>query len=206
MAYAITKTINDKSNARRSMRNLIAKGHIIARTEHDPALVRNDSGWVVLADINREVDTFSGKALAYAEKERLESITGAEIGVAETIEGLWIVFHHAKPEAGHVQSEAPTPEAAEPEAPTPEAKPQATRKRAAKQVLGEAPIEPDFSADTHKAYRKKLAALVAMHADGNIDGLRAMEINPTSTSPKALIRYRDAAIAHLEATRTREAA
>jgi hypothetical protein len=56
---------------------------------------------------------------------------------------------------------------------------------------GKLPKAPDFSADTHKPYRAKLAALVELAKAGDIAGLEAVAINPTSSSPKALARYRD---------------
>ena len=64
-------------------------------------------------------------------------------------------------------------------------------------MLGVMPDEPDFSAATHKSYRPKLAKLVALAAAGDIAGLLAVEINPCSTSPKAMDRYRNAAVAAL---------
>ncbi len=68
---------------------------------------------------------------------------------------------------------------------------------AAKQ--GVMPTPPDFSAATHKGWLKKHAELVALANDRNVDGLRAFKINPISTSPRALDRYRNAAIAAIEA-------
>jgi hypothetical protein len=75
------------------------------------------------------------------------------------------------------------------------------RRKAAEEAAarGELPAPPDFSADTHKPYRAKLAKAVAMAEAGDVAGLRAMVINPTSTSPKALARYRDLAVIALEA-------
>ncbi len=61
------------------------------------------------------------------------------------------------------------------------------------------PTPPDFSAETHKRFRGKLAKLIAMAEAGDIAGLKAMEINPVSTSPKAMARYRDLAVLALEA-------
>lgn len=52
------------------------------------------------------------------------------------------------------------------------------------------PEPPDFSAATHKPYRKKLADLVALVEARDAAGLRAYPINPYSSSPKALDRYR----------------
>lgn len=59
------------------------------------------------------------------------------------------------------------------------------------------PTPPDFSANTHKAWRKRHAALVALAESGDIDGLRAFHLPDYSSSPKALNRYRNAAIAAL---------
>jgi hypothetical protein len=68
---------------------------------------------------------------------------------------------------------------------------------AAATTLGVMPDAPDFSAATHKSYRPKLAKLVELAAKGDIAGLLAVEINPCSTSPKAMDRYRNAAVAAL---------
>jgi hypothetical protein len=72
----------------------------------------------------------------------------------------------------------------------------ATSKRAvalAAAASGVLPPAPDFTAATHAPYRKKLAALIALAEAGDAAGLEAVVINPSSTSPKALIRYRDRA-------------
>lgn len=88
----------------------------------------------------------------------------------------------------------PAPSKAEPEAPK-----LARRRRPLAAKPGEMPTPPDFTANTHKPYRKKLEALIALAAAGDAEGLAAVAINPTSTSPKALIRYRDAAVAAIRA-------
>jgi hypothetical protein len=67
---------------------------------------------------------------------------------------------------------------------------------------GTIPIAPDFSAPTHARFRKKLAEVVAMVEAGNIEGLKAFTINPVSSSPKAIARYRDLAVIALEAKPT----
>lgn len=64
---------------------------------------------------------------------------------------------------------------------------------------GEVPPAPDFSAPTHAPYRKKLEKLLALAQAGDAAGLRAMQINPTSTTPKALARWRDLAVRAIEA-------
>jgi hypothetical protein len=63
---------------------------------------------------------------------------------------------------------------------------------------GELPPAPDLSAPTHAPYRKKLEKLLALAQAGDAAGLRAVAINPTSTSPKALARWRDLAVRAIE--------
>ncbi len=64
---------------------------------------------------------------------------------------------------------------------------------------GTLPAAPDFSKPTHARFRAKLAKLVAFAEAGDVQGLKAIEINPVSTSPKAMARYRDLAIIAIEA-------
>ena len=56
---------------------------------------------------------------------------------------------------------------------------------------GALPQAPDFSKPTHARFRSKLAQIVALAEAGDIAGLQAFEINPVSSSPKAMARYRD---------------
>jgi hypothetical protein len=56
---------------------------------------------------------------------------------------------------------------------------------------GALPAAPDFSKPTHARFRAKLAQIVALAEAGDIAGLQAFEINPVSSSPKAMARYRD---------------
>jgi hypothetical protein len=56
---------------------------------------------------------------------------------------------------------------------------------------GALPTAPDFSKPTHARFRAKLAQIVALAEAGDIAGLQAFEINPVSSSPKAMVRYRD---------------
>ncbi len=64
---------------------------------------------------------------------------------------------------------------------------------------GKLPEPPDFSAPTHARFRNKLARLVELAKIGDIEGLKAVQINPASTSPKAMARYRDLCVIALEA-------
>jgi hypothetical protein len=56
---------------------------------------------------------------------------------------------------------------------------------------GALPQPPDFSKPTHARFRAKLAQIVALAEVGDIAALQAFEINPVSSSPKAMARYRD---------------
>jgi len=67
---------------------------------------------------------------------------------------------------------------------------------------GEMPAAPDFSAETHKRFRPTLAKLIELAEAGDIKGLKAVAINPVSSSPKAMAKYRDLAVIALEAQKT----
>lgn len=100
------------------------------------------------------------------------------------------------------QAVEPTPIAKEGAEQT--AAPGATRRRRdadieAKARQGELPPPPDFSAPTHARFRAKLAALVELAGKADATGLRAIPINPVSSSPKALARYRNLAVLAIEA-------
>ena len=56
---------------------------------------------------------------------------------------------------------------------------------------GALPLAPNFSKPTHARFRAKLAQILALAEAGDIAALQAFEINPVSSSPKALARYRD---------------
>jgi hypothetical protein len=56
---------------------------------------------------------------------------------------------------------------------------------------GVLPRAPDFSKPTHARFRSKLAQIVALAEAGDIEALHAFEINPVSSSPNAIARYRD---------------
>ena len=64
---------------------------------------------------------------------------------------------------------------------------------------GTLPVPPDFSAPTHARFRGKLEGLIALAERGDIAGLEAVSINPVSSSPKALARYRDLCVTALQA-------
>ena len=64
---------------------------------------------------------------------------------------------------------------------------------------GALPSAPDFSKPTHARFRAKLAQIVALAEAGDIAALRAFEINPVSSSPKAMARYRDLCVIAMKA-------
>ena len=70
---------------------------------------------------------------------------------------------------------------------------------------GALPEAPDFSKPTHARFRAKLAQIVALAEAGDIAALQAFEINPVSSSPKAMARYRDLSVIAITA-RTQGAA
>jgi hypothetical protein len=64
---------------------------------------------------------------------------------------------------------------------------------------GAMPPKLDFSADTHTRFRPTLAEIEAAAKAGDVKALRAIKINPVSSSPKAMIRWRDMCVAALGA-------
>ena len=64
---------------------------------------------------------------------------------------------------------------------------------------GKMPKAPDFSADTHKPYRKLLDEAVALAKAGDIKGLKALKVNPISSSPKAVDKFRNLALTAIAA-------
>jgi hypothetical protein len=159
-----------------------------------------------------------------AAAERFERLLAARIGADRapkaikailTAPGLETAAGRLAAEVDACEPDAPAepvppPVAQEPiDAPTPiadtepAAAPSARRRRdadiEAKARLGELPPPPDFSAPTHARFRAKLAALVELAGKADATGLRTIAINPVSSSPKALARYRDLAVLAIEA-------
>ena len=61
------------------------------------------------------------------------------------------------------------------------------------------PPAPDFFKPTRARFRAKLAQIVALAEVGDIAALQAFEINPVSSSPKAMARYRDLCVVAITA-------
>jgi hypothetical protein len=93
--------------------------------------------------------------------------------------------------------EPPTDNAKRPATPKRPLGRRATIEAAARE--GKLPEPPDFSAPTHTRFRNKLASVVELAKAGDLKGLQAFQINPVSSSPKAIARYRDLCMVALEA-------
>lgn len=105
------------------------------------------------------------------------------------------------------------PKAAKPAKEKPAKAPKAAAAPAADKALGKRaqiaadaeagiiPAKPDFSASTHARFRKKLDEIAALVEKGDIKALKAFPINPVSSSPKAMDKYRNLAVIALEAQR-----
>lgn len=76
--------------------------------------------------------------------------------------------------------------------------PAARKPRAARVDESGAPVPPDFSANTHRNWRKKLAAVTELATARDVAALKAFALPAYSSSPKAIARYRDAVVAYLE--------
>lgn len=160
-----------------------------------------------------------------AAAERFERLLAAKIGADRapkaikailTAPGLETAAGRLAAELDACEPDAPVEPAPPPVAPEPiiepapiadiepAVAPSAPRRRRdadieAKARQGELPTRPDFSAPTHARFRAKLAALVELAGSADATGLRAIPINPVSSSPKALARYRDLAVLAIEA-------
>lgn len=106
-----------------------------------------------------------------------------------------------KTRARYDRSTGAAPKAAPASAPKRGAKAYAEALEAARS--GKLPAAPDFSAETHKPYRAKLARVSELAKAGDLKALRAetAEWKPYNSSMAPLIRYRDLCIEALAAKR-----
>jgi hypothetical protein len=145
--------------------------------------------------------TYSSKFNAQRAAERA-GIAPDRIEVENTPDGfIW----REKP-AATAPAPAPAPRAKgrRPATAKPAAEPKRRRRTSYEELeadarAGKLPEAPDFSAATHARFRNKLARLVELAATGDVAGLRAVEINPVSSSPRAMARYRDLCVMAIEA-------
>ncbi len=145
-------------------------------------------------------DNFARLLAARVGAERA-ALAFTSIMTADTFEQaearLTLVLDYGNPEPAGEANPLP---ADEPKVPTAAAigKRQAIRDQA---QTGAMPQAPDFSKPTHARFRAKLAQIVALAEAGDIAALQAFEINPVSSSPKAMARYRDLCVIAITAAR-----
>ena len=96
---------------------------------------------------------------------------------------------------------APTPEPQPAKDPRPaKARPVGKRQAILDQAQsGALPTPPDFSKPTHARFRAKLGQIMALAEAGDVAALEALKINPVSSSPKAMARYRDLCVIAINA-------
>lgn len=209
------KTFSSRFNAQRGARRELGPD---AQEGRDFRTEKRDGGWVWLA-----IDPMPGFAEGAA--NAVPASETAHVGEQPTADDLGIPGFLRREKEQPVPAEPAQVEESEPEVQKPAAKrepkqrakkvgkpqpaPQkadrATGKRAAIEEAarqGQLPSPPDFSAATHARFRAKLAKLVEMVDAGDVEGLKAFAINPVSTSPRAMARYRDLAVIALEARRS----
>jgi hypothetical protein len=142
------------------------------------------------ASAKKAGDNFARLLAARIGSERA-ALAFASIMTADTFEQaearLTLVLDYGNPEPAGEANPVP---AEEPKAPT---APVIGKRQAIRDQIqsGALPQPPDFSKPTHARFRAKLAQIVALAEAGNITALQAFEINPVSSSPKAMARYRD---------------
>ncbi len=112
-------------------------------------------------------------------------LTAATADQAKARLTLVLDYGNTEPTTGAIP--APVDEPKAPTAPVP-GKRQAIRDQA---QVGALPQVPDFSKPTHARFRAKLAQIIALAEAGDIAALQAFEINPVTSSPKTMARYRD---------------
>jgi hypothetical protein len=144
--------------------------------------------------------TYGKKFNAQRAAERA-GIAPDRIEVEKTPEGF--VWREKLTATAPAPAPAPRAKGRRPAAAKPPTEPQRGRRTRYKELeaqarKGKLPNAPDFSAATHARFRNKLARLVELAAAGDIAGLKAVEINPVSSSPRAMMRYRDLCVMAIE--------
>lgn len=145
--------------------------------------------------------TYSSKFNAQRAAERA-GIAPDRIEVEKTPEGF--VWREKLAATASAPAPAPRAKGRRPAAAKPANEPK-QRRRTSYEALeaaarkGKLPEAPDFRAATHARFRNKLAHLVELAGAGDIAGLKAVKINPVSSSPRAMARYRDLCVMAIEA-------
>ncbi|GAA2888010.1 hypothetical protein GGQ99_004781 [Aminobacter niigataensis] len=137
----------------------------------------------------------------------LNIANGAKIGIDDATAVLAAADFEAASEAlkalvAPATKPAKGKKAAEPKAAKAPKAPKERGKRAqadADAKAGKIPTAPDFSAETHKAHRKRLAEVVALVEARNLKALRALKLERHTSSRKAIARYHELAVWALSA-------
>jgi hypothetical protein len=143
---------------------------------------------------------FNAQRAARAALKNSKAVEGVDFQTVK-IGAEWHIMTIEKPKPAAAKATAP--KAAKP------AKAKALGQRAqaeAAAAAGKLPSPPDFSAETHARFRKRLAEIVGHAEAGDIKALRADTTEPKSSSRAAICRYRDLAIVALEARAAGKAA
>jgi hypothetical protein len=193
--------IAKKFNAERSAERLTLK------TGQTHCIVRADGGWRVT--LQAPVPAVAQAAVAALAAERPRTIAERRAKMQDKEDAKASRESRARrlaTEAAMAADEAPAAPAASPAKDTAEVPARRNAKLAdaqARAARGELPEPPNFEADTHKPFRAKRETLIRMAERGDAEGLRGFEIKATSTSPKALARYRDLCLIALAAKAAR---
>lgn len=147
-----------------------------------------------------EMKTFSSKSNAIRQAK-------ADLG-ADAIAGIdfKVSFAGDRWSWQPLPPKAPAPAPAEGAAPKAPKEPGARKAAVEAAQRGEMPEIPDFSKPTHARFRKTLAELVELANQGDVAGLRAVAINPISSSRVAMDRFRNLCVTALEARAAKKAA
>lgn len=193
-----------------------------AAAEDDKALTSTEIAKLTAAITGGGYKRSNSKATAEARFRKVATDAGFEAElIAELLAGPFDFAHHivfermtgehaSIPQATEARdamepaNEADYPAPAE-DQPAKEKAAKPTGKRAEILMAAQAgilPPEPDFSAPTHARFRAQLARLIDMAKSGDIEGMKAEKINPISSSPKAMDKYRTLAITAIEARAT----
>jgi hypothetical protein len=115
---------------------------------------------------------------------------------------LPLIAASAPPKAKGRRSPAPAPQSSGEAEIAASARPKGGKRAAmlASAQAGKLPAPPDFTAETHKRFRAKLAEVVALVEAGEAEALAAWNwLGFMGSSMRAVMRYRDLALAALEA-------
>lgn len=198
------KVQNDKSNARKRLANFRSR---FADVQFQ--LIEQDGGWSIEAELT-DATAHHAKVLR---KQGIK--VSVPVSVLTAVDALEAKENEKSGDAipsilrANADGRATTAPAAEPKAAPKPMDDKPLGKRAAVLAAaqaGQLPEPPDFSAATHARFRGKLADLVKLAKAGDIEGLKAYAINPVSSSPKALDKYRNLCVIALQARRTKIAA